>query len=65
MAVLEAVRGWEYLAKLPHINDVAKEDADKRTEADDVEEELEDGAWTTEELETGVDDLLETDYVSL
>lgn len=83
MAVLEAVRGWEYFAKLPHINDVGK-DGDKDTDVSDAEagsddgeedskveeekkeeEELEEGMWTAEELEKELDDLLQTDYVSL
>ncbi|KDR74482.1 hypothetical protein GALMADRAFT_250454 [Galerina marginata CBS 339.88] len=73
MAVLEAVRGWEELAKLPHINDVGKE-TDESTEAAEVvkpeetaetEEPLEEGMWTAEELDWQVDILFNTDYVSL
>jgi protein kinase C substrate 80K-H len=77
MAVLEAVRGWEYIAGLPHINDVGKDkdqDGDVSDEEagiteDDkttvVEQELEEGMWTKEELEKDLDDLLRSDYVSL
>lgn len=74
MAVLEAVRGWEELAKLPHINDVKKDgdsdaeeikDAEKVEEVEAPEEELEEGEWTAEELEKDIDPLLNTDYVSL
>ncbi|EPQ59687.1 hypothetical protein GLOTRDRAFT_98561 [Gloeophyllum trabeum ATCC 11539] len=70
MAVLEAVRGWESLAGLPHINDVRKEEegsdegAVVKTESDD-EEELDEGMWTAEDLEKDLDNLLKTDYVSL
>ena len=35
MAVLNAVRGWEYHAGLPHINDVGKEHEE---EEDNIEE---------------------------
>ncbi|KAJ7067907.1 glucosidase II beta subunit-like-domain-containing protein [Mycena amicta] len=81
MAVLEAVRGWEYLAGLPHIG--VEEDAKDAAAADvsvsDEEAGIEDGdggdeqvasdtdeeVWTAEDLETGVDELLGTDYISL
>ena len=71
MAVLEAVRGWEHLAGLPHINDVAKDDDDEaELGSDDAvveeeEEELEEGMWSELQLETMLDDLLETDYEGL
>ncbi|KAJ7229083.1 glucosidase II beta subunit-like-domain-containing protein [Mycena pura] len=81
MAVLEAVRGWEYLAGLPHIGveedaqtaaaeeDISDEEAgieesDEKKEEDTVVNEEEE-EWTVEDLETGLDDLLNTDYVSL
>lgn len=67
MAVLEAVRGWESLAGLPHINDVRKaEDSGEETQthAPEVEEE-EEGIWGAEELEKELDRLLRTDHVSL
>ena len=72
MAVLEAVRGWEYHAGLPHIG--VEEDAENKDEegSDDVEEapeaveeELEEGMWTAERLEKDLDGLLKADYVSL
>lgn len=69
MAVLEAVRGWEFLAGLPHINQVDKEDSesheDTETEAKDAGVLLEEGEWTAEQLENELDSLAETDYVSL
>ncbi|KAL4264047.1 Glucosidase 2 subunit beta [Pleurotus pulmonarius] len=72
MAVLEAVRGWEYLAGLPHINDVGKEDSEaegdgevKEVTEEPVAEVLEDGMWSEEDLEKNLDPLLNTDYVSL
>ncbi|KAJ7477158.1 glucosidase II beta subunit-like-domain-containing protein [Mycena galericulata] len=77
MAVLEAVRGWEYLAGLPHIG--VEEDAqmdlsvsddeagipESEQDAPPEEEETNEDEWTAEELETGLDELLNTDYVSL
>lgn len=79
MAVLEAVRGWEYLAGLPHIGveedaqvavdlSVSDEEAGiEESEEEKKEEEVasEEEEWTAEDLETGLDDLLNTDYVSL
>ncbi|KAI1785346.1 endoplasmic reticulum protein [Ganoderma leucocontextum] len=72
MAVLEAVRGWEQLAGLPHINDVGKDDenADElgSDEVEDVtieEEAVEEGMWTATQLEHQLDDLLKTDYDGL
>ena len=70
MAVLEAVRGWEQLAGLPHINDVAKdneESPEEDTGSDEVEAEEEeetegDGLWTPMQLEHQLDELLRTDY---
>ncbi|KAI8984963.1 endoplasmic reticulum protein [Trametes punicea] len=71
MAVLEAVRGWEHLAGLPHINDIAK-DADNSAEegSDDEESQAEeeqenDGLWSELQLEHQLDDLLNTDYDAL
>ncbi|EEB91037.1 hypothetical protein MPER_10676, partial [Moniliophthora perniciosa FA553] len=65
MAVLEAVRGWEELAGLPHINDVGKDSA-----ASEVVKKDETPASTDEESEEWTDedikDILEsTDYVQL
>ena len=77
MAVLEAVRGYEYYAGLPPSNDRDKakeeEDADAEAEAeailpsDDAEpvQQLEEGEWTKEELGQGLDSLLEEDLDSL
>lgn len=77
MAVLEAVRGWEYLAKLPHIGveedaqvaadlSVSDEEAGiEEGEEEKKEEEVNEDDWTEEDLKTGLDDLLNTDYVSL
>ena len=69
MAVLEAVRGWEQIAGLPHINDVGKDQADEKKEEVSTEkkedEVLDENAWTAEELEKDLDSLLNSDYVSL
>ncbi|KIK33935.1 hypothetical protein CY34DRAFT_813259 [Suillus luteus UH-Slu-Lm8-n1] len=69
MAVLEAVRGWEALAGLPHINDVRKGDdgeadttAEKPTTEDNVEDE---GLWNAAKIEKELDQLLKTDHVTL
>lgn len=74
MAVLEAVRGWEELAGLPHINDVGKDSvteqssenqpADTNTASKD-DEEVDEDVWTPERLENGLDHLLNVDHVSL
>lgn len=79
MAVLEAVRGWEQLAGLPasNVRDQEKENEkepetdpaivvhDSTTETPAEVEELEEGAWTAEQLENDLDGLLDSDYVSL
>ncbi|KAF7331712.1 hypothetical protein MKEN_00051000 [Mycena kentingensis (nom. inval.)] len=76
MAVLEAVRGWEYLAGLPHIGveedaklaadaEVSDEEAGIEPSEEDKPAEGDDDEWTAEELETGVDELLNSDYISL
>jgi protein kinase C substrate 80K-H len=70
MAVLEAVRGWEALAGLPHINDVRKGDdgeADtgataENPKTEDVEDE---GLWNAAKIEKELDQLLKTDHVTL
>ncbi|KAG9317095.1 glucosidase II beta subunit-like-domain-containing protein [Chiua virens] len=67
MAVLEAVRGWESLAGLPHINDVHKgEESGEETQAytPEVEQE-EEGFWSADQIERELDRLLKTDHVSL
>ncbi|KAF8556298.1 hypothetical protein OG21DRAFT_1596536 [Imleria badia] len=66
MAVLEAVRGWESLAGLPHINDIRKgEDSAEETptHAPEVEDAAE-GIWNAEQIEE-LDRLLKTDHISL
>jgi protein kinase C substrate 80K-H len=67
MAVLEAVRGWEELAGLSHINDVGKDDAKAEVKSQDssAEESVDPEMWSTSQLESGLDDLLDTDHVSL
>ncbi len=70
MAVLEAVRGWEYYAGLPHINDVRKneegsDEEDAGETAAEEEEELEEGMWTKEQLEKDLDSLLNSNFESL
>ena len=70
MAVLEAVRGWEYLAGLLHVDEAEREEgSDEKEEAtadiDEVKEELEDGEWSAEQLEQQLDELLRVDHVSL
>jgi protein kinase C substrate 80K-H len=70
MAVLEAVRGWEYFAG---ISDDDDDDAVETASApEDVLEEdvlegdvLEEGMWTAERLDQDLDSLLDSDYVSL
>ena len=66
MAVLEAVRGWESLAGLPHINDVAKDEpaADSPVDAE-PEEVLEEGMWSAAKLESDLSELVATNYESL
>lgn len=61
MAVLEAVRGWEQIAGLPHINDVKKEGDEVGEEflPSDVHE------IPGEETERQVENILKTNYVSL
>jgi hypothetical protein len=69
MAVLEAVRGWEELAGLPHINDVGKEtESTESTQEEAViaeEEALEEGEWTEDDIKLKLSGLLNSDYVSL
>ncbi|KAJ3777431.1 glucosidase II beta subunit-like-domain-containing protein, partial [Lentinula raphanica] len=74
MAVLEAVRGWEEIAGLPHINDVGKDSVsdeeagvqeDTSSAVVETNEELDDEMWSAEELDKDLDDLLNSDYVSL
>ncbi|KAH8074933.1 glucosidase II beta subunit-like-domain-containing protein [Cristinia sonorae] len=70
MAVLEAVRGWEHFAGLPHINDVKKDDEESQEDDSSPDEELpveelEEGMWTETQLEHQLDSLLGSDYDSL
>lgn len=66
MAVLEAVRGWEYLAGLPHITEADREEGSDEedgatSQVDEAKEELEDGEWSAQQ----VDELLNVDHMSL
>jgi len=61
MAVLEAVRGWEAIEGLPHIG--TDEEPPKQETSE--EEEVEEGAWTEDQLEHQLDGLIEQDYLSL
>ena len=70
MAVLEAVRGWEQLARLPHIGEAEREegsdeDEEARTPVEESENELEEGEWTSIQLENELDGLLGVDHISL
>jgi protein kinase C substrate 80K-H len=69
MAVLEAVRGWEYLAGLPHIGEAEREEGideeEEATSQTDEVEELEEGEWSVQQLEQQLDELLKVDHVSL
>ncbi|KAF8883454.1 glucosidase II beta subunit-like-domain-containing protein, partial [Infundibulicybe gibba] len=74
MAVLEAVRGWEELSGLPHINEGSKggseqeESPESQGEASaetTAEEVPDDGMWSAERLENELDSLVSSDYVSL
>lgn len=76
MAVLEAVRGYEHFAGLKHVG--VEEDAAKEAEAVEAEgqeggeeagegeEELEEGMWSKERLDSyELEQLLKTDHVGL
>ncbi|KAH9007273.1 glucosidase II beta subunit-like-domain-containing protein [Lactarius hatsudake] len=70
MAVLEAVRGWEQLAHLPHIGETEREEGSDGDEeatppVEESEEELEEGEWTSLQLENELDGLLGVDHISL
>lgn len=67
MAVLEAVRGWEELAGLPHINDVGKdEETQPEVKSEEsLEEEVEPGMWSGAQLKLELYSLLQVDQVSL
>jgi protein kinase C substrate 80K-H len=52
MTVLEAIRGWETLAGLPHINDVRKDDDGKvGTAAEKPKTDEEEGFWNAAKKE--------------
>lgn len=70
MAVLEAVRGWEYLAGLPHITEADREEGSDeedgaKPQVDEAKEELEEGEWSAQQLEQQLDELLNIDHMSL
>jgi protein kinase C substrate 80K-H len=68
MAVLEAVRGWEKHADLPHINDVGKEGEaaeEEKKETKTASESSGEEVWTEEMLQKELKALLDTDFDSL
>jgi protein kinase C substrate 80K-H len=70
MAVLEAVRGWEYLAGLPHISEAEREEGSDEedgatVQVDEIKEELEEGEWSVQQLEQQLDELFNVDHTSL
>jgi protein kinase C substrate 80K-H len=64
MAVLEAVRGWEQIAGLPHINDIKKDDESEEV-AGEKSGAGEGETINPEEVKKDVEQLLKADYVSL
>ena len=62
MAVLEAVRGWEQIAGLPHINDVKKDGAGGGEESLPLSDQSE---VSNEETESKVESILKTNRVAL
>jgi protein kinase C substrate 80K-H len=70
MAVLEAVRGWEYLAGLPHITEADREEGSDEEDGatspvDEAKEELKEGEWSAQQLEQQLDGILNVDHTSL
>lgn len=74
MAVLEAVRGWEQLANLRPLGEAELEEGSDGDEGggeelptviEENEEELEEGAWNSVQLENELDGLLGVDHISL
>lgn len=74
MAVLEAVRGWEHYAKIPHIGEEEKakerkvgdeEDTEAEGSDEEPEEVLEEGEWSSSRLEYDLNSLINTDHVNL
>lgn len=62
MAVLEAVRGWEQIASLSHINDVKKNEDEGGEELLSFDDQSE---MSDEETERSVESILKTNRVSL
>ena len=62
MAVLEAVRGWEQIAGLPHINDVKKDEDEGGREPLPFGDQ---SKVSNEETEGKVESILNTNHVSL
>jgi len=62
MAVLEAVRGWEQIAGLPHINDVNKDGEEGGEEPLPFGDQSKDSHGETEGK---VENILKTDHVAL
>lgn len=74
MAVLEAVRGWEQLANLRPLGEAESEEGSDGDEdggeelptlSEENQEELEEGEWTSVQLENELDGLLGVDHISL
>lgn len=68
MAVLEAVRGWEKHADLPHINDVGKEGEaaeEEKKEKPPAATTVDGEVWTEEMLQKELKALIKTDFDSL
>ena len=74
MAVLEAVRGWEQLAKLRPLGEAELEEGSDGDEdgyeevpilIEENEEELKEGEWTSVQLENELGGLLGVDHISL
>ncbi|EKM82097.1 hypothetical protein AGABI1DRAFT_35773 [Agaricus bisporus var. burnettii JB137-S8] len=68
MAVLEAVRGWEKHADLPHINDVGKEGEaaeEEKKEKPPAATTIDGEVWTEEMLQKELKALIKTDFDSL
>jgi len=62
MAVLEAVRGWEQIAGLPHVNDVKKDEGEGGEELLPFDDQ---SGISNEETEQKVESILKTNHISL
>jgi len=62
MAVLEAVRGWEQIAGLPHINDVKKDEDGGGEEPPSLDDQ---SKISDEGVEHEIESILKTNLVSL